>query len=139
MSSTKSKPDWVSRPPRVGQVVTCLYPGDPKARLRPCLVLGVAVSKTGSYAVHLAYGTSQLDKATRGGIDLIIEKESDMEACGIAVPTRFDLETTAAIVWEPPEFDCWRGEYSPILGMLPREKQIDCGYKRRAIQAKQSS
>lgn len=95
-----------------------------------------AVSKTGSYAVHLAYGTKQLSKDTRGDIDLIIESKADMDACGVAVPTRFDLETTAAIVWEPPDFDCWRGRYSPVLGTLPREKQIDCGYKRRAIQAK---
>jgi hypothetical protein len=139
MSSTSGRPGWVSRPPSVGSVVTCLYPGDPKARLRPCLVLGVATGSAGGYAIHVAYGTSQLDKDKRGDIDLIIEDAADINACGIALATRFDLENTAAIVWEPPEFDCWHGRYSPVLGSLPRDKQIDCAYKLRAINDKTSS
>lgn len=134
--SSNDKPGWVSRPPVIGDIVTCLYPNDPKGNLRPCLVLGVAKGSKGGYAIHVAYGTKQLDKNTRGDIDLIVETGDDVAACGIALPTRFDLENTAAIVWEPPDFNCWHGRYTPVLGALPKHQQIDCAYKMRAIQSK---
>jgi hypothetical protein len=102
------------------------------------LVLGVAQGSAGGYAIHVAYGTKQLDKEKREAIDLIVENETEIGACGIAIPTRFDLETTAALVWEPPEFDCWHGRYSPVLGTLPRDRQIDCAYKLRAIREKEA-
>jgi hypothetical protein len=130
------KPGWVSRPPRVGEIVTCLYPNDPKGRLRPCLVLEARAGSASGYSIRVAYGTKSLDKATRGNIDLIIENQSDVDACGLAVPTRFDLENTAVIPWEPPDCDCWHGQYSPVLGVLPRPHQIDCGHKLLAIQNK---
>ena len=88
------------------------------------------------YAVRVAYGTSSLNKEARGKIDLIIETQSDIDECGIAVPTRFDLEETAIIPWEPPECDCWHGQYSPVLGGLPTSQQVDCAYKLQAIQNK---
>src|SRR5215207_2633676 len=113
------KPSWVSRPPRVGNIITCLYPGDPKGRLRPCLVLETSAGSAGGFSVRVAYGTKELDKQTRGDIDLIIESESDVEACGLAIPTRFDLELTAVILWEPPLCNCWRGRLTPKIGELP--------------------
>jgi hypothetical protein len=131
-----AKPGWVSRPPRAGDVVTCLYPNDPKGRLRPCLVLEVLVGSESGYAVRLAYGTKNLDKVARRKIDIIIESQSDIDACGVAIATRFDLENTAVIPWEPPDCDCWHGEYSPKLGSLPKNHQVDCSYKLAAIRAK---
>lgn len=131
-----AKPSWVSRPPRVGNIVTSLYPNDPKGRLRPVLVLETLAGSVSGYAVRVAYGTSSLDKDTRGKIDLIIESQSDVDACGLAVPTRFDLEETAIIPWETPDCDCWHGRYSPVLGELPTEQQVDCAYKLAAIQNK---
>src|SRR4051812_40805272 len=100
--ASNAKPGWCSRPPRVGDVVTCLYPNDPKGRLRPALVLETKVGSNGGRAVRIAYGTSNLNKEKRGDIDLIIESQSDIDECGLAVATRFDLETTAVIPWEPP-------------------------------------
>src|ERR1700743_893797 len=134
--AASAKPEWVSRPPHAGDIVTCLYPIDPKGRLRPCLVLEVLAGSGGGYAVRVAYGTKSRDKATRGNIDLIVESQSDMDECGVAVATRFDLETTATIPWDPPDCDCWRGCYSPILGELPKAQQIDCAHKLQAIQNK---
>jgi hypothetical protein len=135
--ASSAKPGWVSRPPRVGNIITCLYPNDPKGRLRPCLVLEVLAGSKGGFAVRVAYGTKSLDKATRGKIDVIIESRSDIDECGIAVPTRFDLEETATILWEPPDCGCWQGESSPVLGELPTIQQVDCAYKLQAIQNKQ--
>lgn len=134
-----AKPGWVSRPPRVGNVITCLYPNDPKGRLRPCLVLETLKGSEEGYAVRVAYGTSSLDHATRGKIDLIVESQSDITACGVAVPTRFDLEETAVISWEPPECDSWHGQYSPILGNLTVDQEKDAAYKLAAIQNKKKS
>lgn len=131
------KPRWVSRPPRVGNIVTCLYPGDPKGQLRPCLVLETQSGSKGDLAVRVAYGTKSLDYETRGKIDLIIDKPIDIDTCGLAVATRFDLEETATVPWEPPLCDCWTGFATPTIGELPFSKQIDCAYKLQAIQNKQ--
>lgn len=132
------KPSWVSRPPRVGNVITCLYPKDPKGELRPVLVLAVLSGSEGGYAVRVAYGTKSLDHKTRGEIDLIIESKNDVDTCGLALPTRFDLEEIAVIPWEPPDCDCWRGRYTPVLGELPADKQVDAAYKLAAIQNKKN-
>lgn len=136
--ATNHRPSWVSLPPSVGNIVTCLYPNDPKGRLRPALVLGVAKGSQGDYAVHIAFGTKTLKKDTRGDIDLIIEFDADIAKCGIAIPTRFDLENTVAIQWGPPEFDCWTGRLSPIIGCLPKNLQIECGWKLYEIENKSS-
>jgi len=99
-------------------------------------VLETRAGSSGGYAVRVAYGTSNLNKEKRSQIDLIIESSTDINECGIAVPTRFDLEHTAVIPWEPPDCECWHGEYSPKLGALPLERQIDCAHKIAAIQNK---
>lgn len=114
-----AKPGWTSRPPRVGNIVTCLYPGDPKGRLRPVLVLETQAGSAGSFAVRVAYGTKALDRETRGKIDLIIDDPADIDACGLPLATRFDLENLATIPWQPPLCDCWRGFDTPIIGKLP--------------------
>jgi len=77
-----AKPSWTSHPPRVGNIITCLYPGDPKGRLRPVLVLETQAGSGGSFAVRVAYGTSSLDTETRGKIDLIIDDAADIDECG---------------------------------------------------------
>lgn len=130
------KPRWVSRPPRVGNIITCLYPGDPKKRLRPVLVLQTSAGSNGGFAVRVAYGTKSLDYDTRGQIDLIIDKPIDMDTCGVPLATRFDLENTAEVPWEPPFCDCWKGFGSPILGELPSSQQVECAYRLKAIQEK---
>lgn len=134
--AANAKPGWVSRPPRVGNVVTCLYPNDPKGALRPVLVLEALAGSSEGFAVRVAYGTKSLDYATRGKIDLIIDTKADIDACGLALATRFDLEECAIIPWEPPLCDCWHGRYSPVIGELPVKQQIDCAYKLAAIQNK---
>ena len=131
-----AKPGWTSHPPRIGDIVTCLYPGDPKGRLRPVLVLETQAGSAGSFAVRVAYGTTSLDYATRAKIDLIIDAAADIDACGLAVATRFDLENIATIPWEPPFCDCWRGFDTPILGELPVAQQVECAFKLKAIQEK---
>ena len=134
--ATADKPAWVSQLPRVGNIITCLYPNDPKGRLRPVLVLETRAGSAGTIAVRVAYGTTSLDHETRGKIDLIIEDEAEVDACGLAASTRFDLEETATIPWEPPLCGCWKGFDSPIIGELPVPQQIECAYKLQAIQLK---
>jgi hypothetical protein len=135
--AASDKPRWVSRPPRVGNIITCLYPGDPKGELRPVLVLETRAGSSGGFSVRVAYGTKNLAYESRGKIDLIIDTSLDIESCGVAVATRFDLEETAVIPWEPPLCDCWRGYATPILGELPVSQQVECSYKLAAIQDKQ--
>lgn len=65
-----------------------------------------------------------------------LEESVGVMNAACAVPTRFDLEETATLVWEPPECDCWRGRYTPILGELPVKQQVECAYKLAAIQNK---
>jgi len=132
-----ANPSWVSRPPHVGNIITCLYPGDPKGRLRPVLVLEVRAGSVSGFSVRVAYGTRSLDYETRGSIDLIIDKPIDIDHCGVPEATRFDLETTAVVAWEPPSCDCWRGWATPILGELPTSQQVECAYRLKAIQEKQ--
>jgi hypothetical protein len=103
------------------------------------LVLEVSAGSTSGYSVRIAYGTKSLDKDTRGKIDVIIETAADINACGIAVPTRFDLENTAVIPWDPPDCGCWHGRYTPVLGALPIEKQTDCAWKLHTIRQKQAA
>lgn len=100
-------------------------------------MLGTSKDDTG-YKVRVAYGTKSLDHETRGKIDLIVEDPADINACGIAVATRFDFEETAEIPWEPPDVDCWKGRYEPILGRLTVDLEKDAAYKMRAIQEKKN-
>jgi hypothetical protein len=59
-----------------------------------------------------------------------------MDHCGLPLATRFDLEATADVPWEPPFWDCWKGWATPVLGELPTSQQIECAYKLKAIQEK---
>ena len=136
--ASSAKPSWVSHPPRVGNIVTCKYPGDPKGELRPVLVLQKREGDKGGFAVRVAYGTKNLNKEKRAHIDLIIEDQHLVDACGLAVPTRFDLENIAVLPWEPPDCGCWSGYNSPVIGELPTDQQIECAYKLAAIQNKSS-
>jgi hypothetical protein len=99
-------------------------------------VLETRAGSGGGFAVRASYGTSSLDYETRGKIDLIVDSPADIEACGLAVATRFDLEETAELPWEPPLCDCWRGYHTPIIGELPVKQQVNCSYKLSAIQNK---
>jgi hypothetical protein len=89
--------------------------------------------------VRVAFGTGTVKEKIRGAIDLIIESDDDRDRCGLPKPTRFDLETIAILSWEPPECDCWRGFNSPVLGSIPKSKEIECISKLAAIQNKQQA
>ena len=138
MASQNAKPSWASHPPRVGDIVTCIYPGDPKQRLRPVLVLATLAGSGGDFAARVAYGTKSLDYTTRGGIDLIIDDHDDIDTCGLAVPTRFDLENVIVLPWTSPDFGCWYGYPTPKIGELPISQQVECAYRLNRIEQKRA-
>jgi hypothetical protein len=127
-----------NRPTRSLKAAACSMPGWPPSLTRSLLplVLETQAGSGGGFAVRVAYGTKSLDYVTRGKIDLIIDSPEDIDICGLAVATRFDLENIATIPWEPPHCDCWRGRLTPILGELPMAQQVECAYKLAAIQNK---
>ena len=132
-----SLPDWVSQPPDVGDIITCYYPSDPKRALRPALVLELRVSDDlEEFSVRVAYGTSKTDRPEREHVSLTITDNGQVAMCGLAVPTRFDLETQATITWSQKECGCWRGFTSPVIGHLTKGLQVDCAHKLNEMQKK---
>ena len=92
--------------------------------LRPCLVIGVLKGKsTGNVAVKLTYGTKHLKFAQRRHLDLIIQNNADINAMGLAIATRFDLDSKNIITlpWTEQFFGCWSGHKHPRLCTLPEE------------------
>lgn len=124
-----SRPEWISQPPGVGDFITCYYPGDPKGELRPVLVLEVRVSEDfEEFSIRVAYATSKINKPHRAGVSVTVSDAGQVSVCGLAVPTRIDLDTQATIPWDEEYCGCWRGFSSPILGKLPTGLQVECAY-----------
>lgn len=124
-----SPPGWLSHPPSVGDITTCYYPGDGKGLLRPVLVLELLVADDADeFAIRVAYGTTNLVRPERAAVSLIVDDAGQMNVCGLAKATRFDLKTQVTLPWDTQFVGCWRGFSSPIIGALPKGLQIDCAH-----------
>ena len=127
-----SQPKWTLSPPNLFDIVTGYYPeSKPKAGTpahRPCLVTAVYQDEqTGAYACEVAFGTKTLKTHQRGDLDLIIQNSSDIDAVGLPMATRFDLDKENRVVleWSDTNFKPWRGYSSPRLGGLTLDYQKD--------------
>lgn len=127
MASAQSSnpPNWLAQPPSAFDIIATRFPETkPKGRiqLRPCLVLEVLKGKTsGSIALRMAFGTKNLKFAQRQYLDLIIQNAADLNAMGLPMATRFDLDArnVAALPWTEEFFGCWTGYPHPKIARLP--------------------
>lgn len=127
-----SLPKWANSPPNLFDIVTGYYPeSKPKAGTpahRPCLVTAVYQnSETGEYACEVTFGTKSLKVHKRQDKDIIIQNLSDLNAIGLPMATRFDLDYENRVVfeWKPPNFEPWTGYTTPRIGSLTLEYQKD--------------
>lgn len=125
-----SQPKWTLSPPNLFDIVTAYYPeSKPKAGTpahRPCLVTAVYQdTESGGYACGIAFGTKSLKTHQRAAFDIIIVNSSDLDAMGLPMATRFDLDDGNRIVmkWEKGNFEPWGGYRSPRIGGLTLEYQ----------------
>lgn len=115
-------------------VVAAYFPEtNPKGalRLRPCVVVKVLQNvEAGLFACELAFGTKNLKTWSRFDQDVIIQNSVDLDACGLAVATRFDMDPNnrATLPWTDEYFGCWSGRSSPKIGTLPTEYQKDVAF-----------
>ena len=121
-SAHTSPPKWLQQPPTAFDIVTAYYPETkPKGdlRLRPCL--SVLQGKTsGGFALQVAYGTKHLKFQQRKSVDLIIQNHTHLQEHGLAMATRFNLDTDNIVVlpWTEEFFGCWTGRHHPRIGHL---------------------
>lgn len=127
-----SLPKWAFSPPTLFDIVVGYYPeSKPKAGTpahRPCLVTHVYQDAlTGEFACEIAYGTKHLKTVARIDRDIIIQNYSDLDAMGLPVATRFnlDLECRVVLEWKPPNFKPWSGHKTPRIGALTLQYQKD--------------
>lgn len=120
-----SLPKWALSPPNLFDIVTGYYPeSKPKAGTpahRPCLVTAVYEdTESGGYACEVTFGTKSLKTHQRAELDIIIINSSDLDAMGLPMATRFDLDACNRIVmeWNVKNFKPWRGYVSPKIGAL---------------------
>jgi hypothetical protein len=136
MSDPASKlPAWVDRPPNAYDIVTAYFP-ESKPRpgdqsLRPCLVTRVlkADDAPGEYACEVVFGTKHLKIMQRQFLDVIVQNHEHMTDFGLAMATRFDLDSHATLPWTPQFFGCWRGKRSPVIGSLTSDYVKDYAFK----------
>lgn len=85
---------------KAGDVVWVKFPyeGKDADKLHPALVLDVLESETGRTLV-LAYGSSkQVDRSSPPQNEVTVIDPEDVAACGLRVPTRFDLSVRATML-----------------------------------------
>lgn len=115
-------------------IVAAFYPeSNPKGelRLRPCLVLAVRHNpQERLFMCEVAFGTKNLKTWSRIGKDLIIQNNNDLDECGLAVATRFDMDPAnrAPLPWNEDFFGCWGGKSSPRIGSLSTDYQKDVAF-----------
>jgi len=120
-----SPPKWLSQPPSAFDIVTAYFPeSKPKGalRLRPCLVLDVLRGKdSGMIGCRIAFGTKNLKFVQRQHLDLIVQNNADLNAMGLPMATRFDLDAKNIVTlpWTQEFFGCWFGYHHPGLCSLP--------------------
>lgn len=114
-------PRWVDTPPTPFSIVTAYYPEtNPKGalRLRPCLVKAVVEYEDGEKGCLVYFGTKHLKVFKRQGWDVIVQNAGDIAQFGLAMATRFDLDSEEPLPWHPDFFGCWRGKPTLRLGEL---------------------
>lgn len=127
VSDSVSPPEWLAQQPSAFDIVTAKFPErEPKGalQLRPCLVLDVLRGKvSGKVACRVAFGTKNLKFIQRRGLDLIIQNAADLDAIGLPLATRFDLDNRNVVdlPWTDESFGCWAGHRHPKLGSLTEE------------------
>jgi hypothetical protein len=130
-------PPWVNQIPSAYDIVTAWYPETkPKPglkRLRPCLVTKLLQNdETGEFACVVAFGTKHLKVMQRSHLDIIVQNAVDIPLMGLAMATRFDLDSALPLPWSAQFFGCWSGMHTPILGRLTQEYIKDYAYKMLA-------
>jgi len=125
-----SQPKWTLSPPNLFDIVAGYYPeSKPKAGTpahRPCLITAVYQdTEGGTYACEVAFGTKSLKSHQRAGLDIIIANSTDIDAMGLHMATRFDLDMRNRVVmeWKNDNFQPWKGYNSPRIGALTLEYQ----------------
>ena len=109
-------------------IVWCRFPahdalGDPGPKPRPAIVLNCALDNdAGEGEVQLVYGTSKL-KFDRRPRDFFVTNLAEMDACGLHLATRFDLDNIAWIPWAKEWFSVIAGYQSPVIGHLTPHQQ----------------
>lgn len=144
-SDLPALPKWVAQQPSAFDIVAAYFPeSQPKGELtlRPCLVLDVLRNKkTGAIACRVAYGTKNLKFLQRKHLDIIIQNAADLDAMGLAVATRFNLDanTLADLPWPPEFFGCWSGREHPRIGTLLETYARDYAYIMALRQANEQN
>jgi hypothetical protein len=133
-ATTSNPPEWVNRPPAAYDIVAAFYPEtSPRPgtkKLCPCLVTQVRQNAdTGAHACVVVFGTTHLKVIQRQHLDIIVQNHEDVTAFGLAMPTRFDLDSPVLLPWIPQFFGCWRGRPSPIIGSLTADYVRDYAFK----------
>ncbi len=126
-----AEPVWYPDCPNVFDIVASWWPGDPKAELRPCLVVGRATNALGQHMVRVHYGTTNLKADSRGHRDLLVTDPRTVAAFGLRYPTRFDLETRLDLTYNDAVFGCVAGRRTPVIGALDAEAIAEVRRKRR--------
>jgi hypothetical protein len=126
-------PSWIAQHPSVFDIVTCFFPeregAEEMPKLRPSLVLEVLKGrKTGAIACRIAYGTRNLKFVQRKDRDVIIQNAADLVLVGLPMATRFDLDNTLVLPWQPEFFGCWTGYDHPKIGQLTETYVKDYAY-----------
>lgn len=125
--ASSTPPNWLTQPPTAFDLVAARFPETkPKGelRLRPCLVLNVLRGKAdGAIACRLAYGTKHLKFIQRKALDIIVQNHDDLDAMGLPMATRFDLDEKNVVIlpWNEENFGCWSGYQHPKIGALSEE------------------
>jgi hypothetical protein len=97
--------------------------------LRPCLVTRVLRDEEGSIGCTVVFGTKKLKIMTRQHLDIIVGKSEDISQFGLAMATRFDLDSPVDLPWTPDFFGCWTRKKSPVIGKLTVEYIKDFAFK----------
>jgi hypothetical protein len=81
--------------------------------------------ETGNYACEIAYGTKSTKAHTRIGMDIVIVNSSDLDAMGLPMATRFDLDAgnRVTLEWSETNFMPWSGYSTPRIGSLTLDYQ----------------
>lgn len=79
--------------------------------------------KTGEIGCRIAYGTKNLKFVQRKNLDIIIQNTADLDAVGLPMATRFDLDerNIVTLPWTEEFFGCWSGYPHPKIGALTEE------------------
>jgi hypothetical protein len=95
---------------------------------------------SGAIACRIAYGTKNLKFVQRKNLDLIVQNAADLNAMGLSMATRFDLDDTNIVLlpWTEEFFGCWSGNTHPKIGSLPESYVRDYAFVMALRQSNKS-